>query len=130
MITGNRRYDVAWNLRAIHSLEQPLYGTGDHQRQVRAEIGGVDAMKSDKAFLEALIDLIDPTCTVSSSVDESDRDSYFQTIVYTCSECGASWTDFDNEGSGGWAISHDGDFVHARYCPYCGARILTEECDV
>ena len=127
--TSDERREVAAKLRGLHDMVNPLYGTGDFQRQMRADIGS-GAMLSDKAYIEALIDLIDPTCTVSETVDESDRDRYFQSYIYTCTACGASWTNFDNDGGGGWAVTRGGEFVDVRYCPYCGARIVEGDSDV
>lgn len=121
MDCSEERHVVAERLNA--AANKSMFASGDFVEALSAEINLYGHDEWGDIFTR-LADLIDPRCTVSESIDESDRGREFQAAIYTCTACGASWTNFDDCGSGGWAVTRGGKFVNVRYCPYCGSRVV------
>lgn len=119
---SDERRMVAARLRK--AVKEHLYSSSDLGESIAAEVNCYGYPR-EKVFTH-LADLIDPTCTVAKSLDESDRDRGFAMFTYKCPECGSLWSNFDTGGSG-WAVWKDGWPTEVRYCPHCGARILEQE---
>ncbi len=108
--TSDERREIAAKLRALAHDNQGLLGARQMRRVMDegTRILGTVGLPDCAHVLERYADLIDPTCK-NFTTRPAD--------VLFCSECGEH-VDI--------AFVENADDYHARYCPYCGARVVDE----
>lgn len=114
MISDDERRDVAERMR-VYSHDFDFGDSYPFWYVVKAAFGDVDAHTYYSVFAR-LADLIYPTCHIVTEQHDGGAGEFVgQSIDYVCSSCGS---DMPRDRFTG---------AFPRYCPNCGARVVTDD---
>lgn len=117
--TSDVRRDVAEQLRILRHITYYSEEVVENICDAINIADPVNTFREPEDIYECLADLIDPTCHIVLRQSDSD---FTDEPHYLCSRCGkeAVYVYERRDYTLGGIVSH------ARYCSYCGARVVDE----